>query len=145
MGKGGEDFAIPVGASGKLPIHYYRADKEPEIFSVGPILSAALDCVRGKASEKALVRPEEFKERVVIVGASAVGLEDLKATPIRSAVPGSLIHAAAISNILTQDFLKIVPPCEPDLSGSFRDARLCGQVISRNLLAAALHSRRIKK
>src|SRR5262249_43306981 len=70
---------------------------------------SALERVRGQVSDHPLVKPEEFKDRIVIIGASAVGLADLKATPVRSAAPGSTLHAAAISNMLTGDYLHVVP------------------------------------
>ncbi len=108
-GAGGEHIPIAVDQDGRFPVHYYRPDREPEIISIAPVLSAALRRAKGDVSSKVLTSPEEFAGRVVIIGASAVGLEDLKATPVRSAVPGSLIHATVISNILKGDTLRLAP------------------------------------
>ena len=42
---------------------------------------------------------------MVLVGTSAVGLEDFRATPVAAFMPGVEIHAQIIENILTQQFL----------------------------------------
>jgi adenylate cyclase len=42
---------------------------------------------------------------MVVVGTSAVGLEDFRATPVAAFMPGVEIHAQIVENILTQQFL----------------------------------------
>ena len=50
--------------------------------------------------------PDTFKDKIVLVGASATGLSDLRATPFGSLdYPGVEIHANVIDNILNQQFL----------------------------------------
>jgi adenylate cyclase len=50
--------------------------------------------------------PGTFKDRIVLVGASATGIGDLRATPFGSLdYPGVEIHANVIDNILNQQFL----------------------------------------
>jgi adenylate cyclase len=48
---------------------------------------------------------EKIAGHLVIVGTSAVGLEDFRATPMADFMPGVEIHAQIIENILTQQFL----------------------------------------
>jgi adenylate cyclase len=55
------------------------------------------------------VHPEEFKDKIVFIGASAAGVEDLKATGIGGQTPGVLLHASVYSNIATNDILRPVP------------------------------------
>ncbi|MEZ5935208.1 MAG: adenylate/guanylate cyclase domain-containing protein [Alphaproteobacteria bacterium] len=43
--------------------------------------------------------------KIVLVGTSAVGLRDLRATPVSAAIPGVEIHAQLVDAILNQDFL----------------------------------------
>ena len=43
--------------------------------------------------------------KIVLIGTSAVGLRDLRATPVSAAIPGVEIHAQLASSILNQDFL----------------------------------------
>lgn len=43
--------------------------------------------------------------KIVLVGTSAVGLRDLRATPVNAAIPGVEIHAQMLNAILGQNFL----------------------------------------
>ncbi len=54
------------------------------------------------------VNPAEFNGKIVFVGGSAIGVEDLKTTPILARTPGVYLHATLASNFLLNDFL--VPP-----------------------------------
>ncbi|MGB7288019.1 MAG: adenylate/guanylate cyclase domain-containing protein [Salaquimonas sp.] len=50
-------------------------------------------------------RAKTLAGKMVLVGTSAVGLEDYRATPIASSMPGVEIHAQVIENILSKTFL----------------------------------------
>jgi adenylate cyclase len=50
-----------------------------------------------------LARPQEFKDKIVLVGATAAGLLDLRATPMNAFLPGYVIHAVALDNLLNGD------------------------------------------
>ena len=52
------------------------------------------------------VPQEEIEGRIMLVGTSAPGLLDLRATPIDAAVPGIDIHAQVIETLLTGRFLE---------------------------------------
>ena len=49
--------------------------------------------------------PNAVSGKIVLIGTSAVGLRDLRATPVSAAIPGVEIHAQLVSSILNQDFL----------------------------------------
>ena len=49
--------------------------------------------------------PEELKGRIVIVGTSAQGLQDLRATPVREDYPGVEVHANLVSGFLDQSIM----------------------------------------
>lgn len=55
------------------------------------------------------VAPELLKNRIVLIGTSAPGLLDMRATPVSEVYPGVEIHANMISGILDQN-LKQRPP-----------------------------------
>ncbi len=57
---------------------------------------SATDVIRGALPE------DELKDKIVIVGTSAQGLLDLRATPVREDYPGVEIHANLISGFLDQ-------------------------------------------
>ena len=52
------------------------------------------------------VPQEEIEGRIILVGTSAPGLLDLRATPIETAVPGIDIHAQVLEHLLTGQFLE---------------------------------------
>src|SRR5258706_430835 len=60
---------------------------------------SATDVIRGT------VPVEELQDRIVIVGTSAQGLLDLRATPVREDYPGVEVHANLISGFLDQSIM----------------------------------------
>jgi adenylate cyclase len=50
--------------------------------------------------------PETFKDKIVLIGATAIGIYDMRVTPFSNVFPGLEIHANIIDNILHQDFLQ---------------------------------------
>jgi len=46
-----------------------------------------------------------FKDRIVLVGATALGTYDLRNTPFSPLYPGTEVHASVIDNILTQGYM----------------------------------------
>ena len=67
---------------------------------------AAADVMAGKLA------PAEFKDKIVLVGATAPGLQDLRATPVGAAFPGVEVHANIISGLL-DGRLPFVPDYAP--------------------------------
>tara|TARA_B100000315_G_C14576917_1_gene588366 strand:+ start:55 stop:1428 length:1374 start_codon:yes stop_codon:yes gene_type:complete len=52
-----------------------------------------------------LAKKNYFKDKVVLVGATAKGLKDIRKTPFDPVMPGVEIHATIIDNILQQRFI----------------------------------------
>jgi len=102
---------IPVGDGAELALHHYRIEREPAVIPIAPILASAAAIQRGEGEDPSTlpVSPFEFKGKIVIVGASAVGAHDLKPTPIRAVSPGSLLQATALSNLLLRDYQRPIP------------------------------------
>src|SRR5439155_25586157 len=57
------------------------------------------DILRGKVPRGA------FEDRIVLVGATALGTYDLRNTPFSPSFPGIEVHASVIDSILTQSFM----------------------------------------
>ncbi|MCW8854348.1 MAG: adenylate/guanylate cyclase domain-containing protein [Gammaproteobacteria bacterium] len=76
-----------------------------ESYSVAGIFASIQRMQMGE-TEDLLVYPDEFADKIVYIGASAIGLEDIKTTPLSSKTPGVIIHASIVSNFLNNDFLK---------------------------------------
>ena len=61
--------------------------------------------VSAEAAIAGRVDPARFKGKLVLVGASAAGLRDLRSTPLTSAMPGVEIHAQLLENVLAGQYL----------------------------------------
>ena len=86
------DITIPTDETGRMLINYLGPGKTFPHYSIS-------DIIKGKLS------PDTFKDKIVIVGATAIGIYDLRVTPYSSVYPGVEIHATAIDNILHGNFL----------------------------------------
>jgi len=65
------------------------------------------DVINGK------IEPVLFQDKIILVGATASGIQDTYWTPAGTILNGVEIHAAAIGTILADDFLKPAPPSLP--------------------------------
>ncbi len=86
------DIMIPTDERGRFWVNFTR--HEPSRYV------SAKDVLDGT---EAVWR--KLKDKLVLVGTSAVGLLDLKATPVDPAMPGVEIHAQIIETILTNSYL----------------------------------------
>ena len=84
-------LTLPTDAAGRVWIGYRPVDPA-RWASVASILEGARDL-------------GSFKGRIVLVGSSAAGLSDLRATPVGATVPGVEVHAQAIDQALQNWFL----------------------------------------
>ncbi len=82
---------IPTDRKGRLWVRYSR--HQPEIYI------PAIDVLEGKFD------PAKVKGKLVLVGASAAGLLDIRATPIEPALPGVEVHAQLIKSIMLKQHL----------------------------------------
>jgi adenylate cyclase len=90
-GVGMPSIVVPTDRRGRLWVRASRHDP-------GRYVSAR-DVLEGKLPR------ERLAGRLVLVGTSAVGLLDIRATPLTGSIPGVEIHAQLIENILFQDHI----------------------------------------
>jgi adenylate cyclase len=88
---GVKGFQVPTDRNGQLWVHFALGD--PSIFV------PAVDVLEGR------VAPEKIKGKLVLIGTSAVGLNDNKTTPVSPVMPGVEIHAQVIESALTRAVL----------------------------------------
>lgn len=95
-------YTIQVDSRGLTPIHYYRPTHGPETISFASALSSAVALQRGQVEDpsKLNVNPLDLKDKIILIGSSAAGLQDLKATPVDPLFPGVKLAATVISNVL---------------------------------------------
>ncbi len=85
-------ISIPTDEQGRMLINYCGPKKTFPHYSITDIINGNL--------------PEGlFKDKIVLVGATSVGIYDMRNTPFSPVYPGLEIHATVISNILNQNFL----------------------------------------
>jgi adenylate cyclase len=92
---GVKGFQIPTDRNGQLWVHFARQD--PSIY-----VSAA-DVIDGSVAQEKIAR------KLVLIGTSAVGLNDIKTTPVSPAIPGVEVHAQVLEAALTQQLLSRPP------------------------------------
>lgn len=78
---------IPTDKNGQLWVHYARPD--PSIYvSAADVLDNT-------------VPPGKINGKLVLIGTSAAGLNDIKTTPVSSTMPGVEIHAQVLESVLS--------------------------------------------
>ena len=65
--------------------------------------------------QKPLRDPAEFKNKIVIIGTTASGMHDIRATPVASLYPGVEILATAIDNLKNHRYMQRAPNTMPAL------------------------------
>ena len=78
---------IPTDKNGQLWIHYAHYDRSLYVPAINVL-------------EKT-VAPDMIAGKLVLIGTSAVGLNDIKTTPVEHAMPGVEIHAQVLESALT--------------------------------------------
>jgi adenylate cyclase len=84
---GVKGFTIPTDKNGQLWVHY--AHHDPSIYV------PAVDVLQDRVTADRIAR------RLVLIGTSAVGMNDIKTTPVDPAMPGVEIHAQVLEGALT--------------------------------------------
>jgi adenylate cyclase len=84
-------FRLPTDREGRLWIHFNHSDPERYV--------SARDVLQGRVSA------DRIRGKLVLVGTSAIGLLDLRTTPLDPVIPGVEVHAQVIENVLTNALL----------------------------------------
>ncbi|MFY0663702.1 MAG: adenylate/guanylate cyclase domain-containing protein [Natronospirillum sp.] len=82
-------FLVPLSARGSVRVPYLGPEGSFPYVSV-------VDVIEGR------VAPEVLQDRMVLVGTTAPGLKDIRATPVDNLMPGVEVHANIIAGILDQ-------------------------------------------
>jgi adenylate cyclase len=82
---------IPTDSNAQIWVHF--APYDPSIYV------SASDVLDGS------VPPDKIKGKLVLIGTSAVALNDIKTTPVSSSMPGVEVHAQVLESVLAGDQL----------------------------------------
>jgi adenylate cyclase len=99
--------AIPLDEDGRMVLRFHGGEEAYRRFNYATVLQSIQRTAAGLPVTDA--RPEEFRDKIVFVGATAAGLLDLRATPMKAFLPGFLIHAVAADNLLQGDPIQRAP------------------------------------
>ena len=104
-------FVIPTDRNGQLWVHFAPHDKARYV--------SAVDVLEGR------VPADRVAQRLVLIGTSAVGLLDIKTTPVDPAMPGVEVHAQVLENVLTNSVLSHAELCDRRRTVRRASSRLC--------------------
>jgi adenylate cyclase len=85
------DLELPTDRNGQFWVHFNKHDKSRFV--------SATDILHGRFDK------DRFRGRLALIGTSAVGLLDLKTTPVDPAMPGVEVHSQILENVLTKSSL----------------------------------------
>src|SRR5581483_4524423 len=82
---------VPTDRNGRFWVHFNHTDPKRYV--------SAKDVLQGN------VPTDRLAGKLVLVGTSAIGLLDLKTTPIDAAIPGVEVHAQILESVLSNSSL----------------------------------------
>ena len=100
------NLRIPLDAQGNLLLKYRGPSRSHKRFSAANVISSE---ARVRHNLPPIYPPEAFAGKWVLVGLTAPGLLDLKASPMGGVYPGVEVHATLLDNLLQGDFLQTLP------------------------------------
>ena len=86
------DTVIPTDEFGRMLINYRGPDKTFPMYSISDILDRTTP-------------PGTFKDKIILIGPTALGIYDLRVTPFSTNMAGIEKHASVVDNILHRDFI----------------------------------------
>ncbi len=101
-----KDILIPVDEQARLLINYYGPEGMFRYYSLADVILC--ERITGKPLDSRCekeIRPENVKDKIVLLGWTGDISQDLHPTPFQAKFPGVEIHATVIENILQRDFL----------------------------------------
>jgi adenylate cyclase len=104
------DFAgrrIPVDERGRMLVRWYGPSMTYKHLSAWRVFNSALAYENGQKPE---LPPETFRDKIVLIGATAAGAADLRSNAFSPTYAGVEIHATVIDNLLHGRFLQAANP-----------------------------------
>ncbi len=100
--------AVPLDRAGRAILRYRGPSGAHETFSAAAVIQSELR-LRDGAAAPPPIDPAQLKDAYILFGFGAPGLLDLRTTPVGKVYPGVEIHATALDNLLSGDFLRETP------------------------------------
>ncbi len=97
---------LPLDRQGQFLLKFRGPTRSHPRFSAANVIQSEARCQHGLPP---IYPPEAFAGKWVLIGLTAPGLMDLKASPVGAVYAGVEIHATLLDNLLQGDFLRPVP------------------------------------
>jgi adenylate cyclase len=98
---------IPLDEDRRMVLRFHGGADTYRQFSYASVLRTAMLAASGEPVTEG--PPEQFRDKIVIVGATAAGLLDAHPTPMNAALPTHVLHAVALDNLLHGDPIRRAP------------------------------------
>ncbi len=104
------DKRLPIDDHGYYLINWHGKDGPGGFFTYYPFRSIIQSYIQYSQGVTPVLPPDTFKDKHVIIGATAPGLYDLKTTPVSQVHPGMEIWGTVLNNFLNADFISLPSP-----------------------------------
>ncbi len=88
--------SVPVDRYGRMLINYLGPEGSIPTYSVAALMNGTLPAAA-------------LKDKIVILGATAIGIYDLRVTPFSGTFPGVEVQATIMDNLLRGNFIRTLP------------------------------------
>jgi adenylate cyclase len=99
-----ESARVPTDETGQMIIRFFGPTGTYKAYPIATLINSWAQIQEGKTAQ---IPPKEFAGKIVMVGLSAVGLLDLKSSPLSAVIPGTEIQAAALDTLLNRNFIRL--------------------------------------
>ena len=96
-GARGQFFDIPLDGNGRIWVHFSKPAKQNVMPGQSRLYVSAADVLANR------VPPNFLKGKLVLVGTSAAGLQDLRNTPVAGRMPGVEVHANILESVFAAE------------------------------------------
>ncbi len=114
-----EVMRVPVDGQGRLKINYagpqrmYAHISAKDLLNDSPEMRLSqrdLEGVDDKGKPLSIVNKAAFlKDKIILIGATAVGIYDLRVTPFDKNFPGPETHITVLDNLVRKNFIRVDP------------------------------------
>lgn len=101
-----DGLGAPIDARGRVLLHFRGPSQTHKAYNAAQVLQSELRILEGG---KPAIDPALLKNKYVFFGYTAVGLYDLRPSPVAGTYPGVEIYATMLDNLLSGDFMRVLP------------------------------------
>jgi diguanylate cyclase (GGDEF)-like protein len=102
------EFGFPTDSEGKFFINWVGKWTDSfQHYSFLEVITSYADLREGRVPS---ITPDKIKDKICVIGLTALGLTDIKANPIEGAYPAVGVQTNIINSILTKQFVRPVDP-----------------------------------